>query len=117
MKFTVKRASQWGDAKPCEEAKSEFIVRVDTRTFRSPEEYDAKCEHDSGKWLEVGTNHRYTSDGCIQRDFGTVNVWTIEINSLEDMMKFMDKYGGVVITDDYRNGDYKQILIYDDYIE
>lgn len=116
MKFIVRRASQWGDAKPCDEVCHEIITRVDTRYCFSPEEYDAGHVGER-KWLEAGSNHRYNSEGHIQRDYGTVDVWTIEINTLEELMKFINKYGSVVIGDNYQNENYKEILIYDDYIE
>lgn len=48
-------------------------------------------------------------------------LWTIEINSLEELIEFIDKYGyksnGVVIHTCNHNPAYKEIEIYDDYRE
>ena len=46
-----------------------------------------------------------------------IDVWFVEINTLDELMKFCDKYGDIVITNSIRNETYKEILIYDDYIE
>ena len=48
MKFIVTRTSGWKDS-PCEEAKRDSIVRVETRTLCSPEEFDAKFSNREGK--------------------------------------------------------------------
>ena len=116
MKFIVKRASQWGDAKPCDEVNNEAIIYVDTRCLFSPEEYNERHIGER-KWLEAGSNHRYNSKGYIQRDRGTVDVWIIEINTLDELINFINKYGPIVIRDYNGNENYKEILIYDDYIE
>lgn len=116
MKFTVKRASMWeSETPPCEEAARENIIDVDTRTFRSPEAFDAI--HGSGAWFSKGTNHTINEMGCITREIGMVNVWMIEINTLDELMKFYEKYGNIIIQDCIWNKSYKEILIYDDYIE
>ncbi len=118
MKFIVRRASVWNDDEsPCEEAKRDSIVRVETRTFHSPEEFDEKFANREGKWLSVGANHRVDENGWITRDNGMTNVWSVEINTLDKLIEFCDKYGDVVIGDCLRNRAYKDILIYDDYIE
>ncbi len=43
------------------------------------------------------------------------NAWVVEIDSLEDLVDFKNKYGAIVL-DDY-NERYSEILIYDDWIE
>ena len=118
MKFIVRRASQWSEeVSPCDEAKRDSIVRVETRTLHSPEEFDAKFAKREGKWLSVGTNHRVNEKGYITRDREMVDVWSVEINTLDELIKFCEKYGSVVIGDCMWNKPYKEILIYDDYIE
>lgn len=118
MKFIVSRASAWdNEYGPCEESKKEKIVYVDTRTFHTPEEYDYKIRDPRGKWFSVGTNHRVNKHGYIQRDMEMMEVWTIELNTLEKVMEFCDKYGDIIIGDYMLNDEYKHILIYDDYIE
>lgn len=118
MKFTIRRASAWDDeTAPCEEAKRKSIVRVETRTCLSPEEFDKKFAKREGKWLSVGSNHRIEENGWISRDNGMVDIWSIEINTLNELMEFCKKYGDVVIGNNMWNKSYKEILIYDDYIE
>lgn len=116
MKFVVTRAS--GGNSPCEEAKLESIVWVQTFLFKTPEEFDKRLGfHDGKKWYDEGTNHRVNEDGGIERDYGTVDAWIIELNTLDDLIAFCKKYGDVVIGDYYMNRYYKYITIYDDYIE
>lgn len=117
MKFIISRASQWRDDAPCEEAKRDSIIRVETRTLCTPEEFDAKFAHKEGKWLSVGTNHRVDEKGWITRDNGMMDVWVIEINTLDELIEFCDKYDDIIINSYFRNKAYKRILIYDDYIE
>ena len=117
MIFVVSRVSDCSDDAPCEEAKLRNIVYVETRTLCSPEEFDAKFSKSEGKWLSVGTNHRLNDKGFITRDNGFVPAWTIEINTLEELITFNEKYGNIVITEHYRNRAYKEIEIYDWYRE
>lgn len=116
MKFIVTRTSGWKDS-PCEEAKRDSIVRVETRTLCSPEEFDAKFSNREGKWLSVGSNHRVDKNGWITRDNGTIDVWSVEINNLDELMEFCNKHGDVVIQNYMWNKAYKEIEIYDDYRE
>lgn len=118
MKFTIRRASVWDDeVSPCKEAKRDNIVRVETRTLCSPEEFDAKFSKRESKWFSVGANHRVDENGWITRDNGMIDVWSVEIDTLDELMEFCKKYGNVVIGDCMWNKAYKEILIYDDYIE
>ena len=116
MKFTVRRASIW-EGSPCEEAKLDSIVRVETRTCLTPEEFDERFGRSEGKWLSVGSNHRVNERGYITRDNGMIDVWTVEINTFDELIKFYDKYGDLVIGKCMWNEAYNEILIYDDYIE
>ena len=118
MKFTVRRANKWSDEDICcEEAKRDSIVRVETRTCFSPEEFDERFSKSEGKWLSVGKNHRVNEKGWITRDNGMIDVWVVEINSFDELINFCDKYGDIVIGKCMWNNAYKEILIYDDYIE
>lgn len=118
MKFIVTRTSVWNDEKsPCEEAKHDSIVRVQTRTLYTPEAFDEKFAKQEGKWLSVGTNHRVDEKGYITRDNGMVNVWSVEFNTINELVEFCNKYGDVVIQNCMWNKAYKEIEIYDDYRE
>lgn len=46
----------------------------------------------------------------------TINVWFIEINTIEELTNFVDKYGDIVIADS-NLGEYKEIEIYDTWRE
>lgn len=43
--------------------------------------------------------------------------WTIEVNSLEELISFKNKHGGIILEDSFMVKGYAEILIYDDYIE
>lgn len=43
--------------------------------------------------------------------------WTVEINSLEELMDFKNKYGDIILQDSIRVKGWPEILIYDGYIE
>lgn len=118
MKFIVRRTSIWNEEEsPCEEAKRDSIPYVESYGFRTPEEYD-KSNHmkREGSWLSVGTNHRLNKDGHITRDKGIQDVWSIEINSIEELIEFVNKYGEIVVQDAFCS-EYKEIEIYDDWRE
>ena len=119
MKFIITRTSEWGDSSPCAEAKKEQVVRIETRTFHSSEEFDKKFAGREGCWLSVGTNHRIGRDGYICRDREMMNVWTVEINSIEELIALSRKYGNIIIADHYLNVNdgYPALEIYDDYRE
>ena len=119
MKFIIKRTSGRGNSSPCVEAKEEQVVRTETRTLHSPEEFDKKFAYREGSWLSVGTNHRIDKNGYICRDCEMMDVWTIEINSIEELIALSRKYGEIIITDHYLdiNDMYPTLEIYDDYRE
>ena len=45
------------------------------------------------------------------------NSWYIKINTLEELIKFCEKYGDLIISQDWDNKEKMQIEIYDDYRE
>ena len=120
MKFIITRTSEWGDDRsPCIEAKREQVVETETRTFRSPEEFDKKRAASEGPWLSVGTNHRIGRNCYICRDIGTKSAWTIDINSIEELANLSQKYGEIIISDCRLTSEdkYPTLEIYDDYRE
>ena len=66
--FEVRRTSCWEDKCPYEKCIPIKLTRVETRTLKTPEEFDAKFSKVEGKWLEVGSNHRVGKQGFIMRD-------------------------------------------------
>ena len=119
MKFVIRRTSGRGNSSPCAEAKEEQVVGIETRTFRTPEEFDKRFAAREGAWLSVGANHRIGRDGYICRDRDMMNVWTIEVNSIEELVALSRKYGEIIVADHYlsSNDEYPTLEIYDDYRE
>ena len=110
MKFEITRTS--GDEnKPCEEAREEFVEHWQTRTCT--EEY---FNQKYGKWREKGKNHKIDKDGNITRQVEDQIAWTIEINSLDELISLYEKYGDIIITKSFCNEN-KLIEIYDSYRE
>lgn len=118
MKFIVTRTSSWAES-PCEEAKRDSVVYVETRSLHSPEEYNKKFIWSEGDWFSTGTNHRVDEkSGYIQRDREPMDVWSVEIDTLEELIEFCNKYGNLVVKSSFYFGDnYHTIEIYDDYRE
>lgn len=95
MKFIVDRTSSWHNEKPCKEAKRQSFTYLDHRTCKTLKE-----ARESGRipeFFESGTNHR-EEDGMIVRDIGKIKYYTIELNSMDELTQFIDKYGEVVIS-------------------
>jgi len=116
MKFQIKRTSSWGN-KPCDEAFLDKYTRIDARTTDDPCKipcYFDNPEKAKKMWFGEGSNHR-VENGWIKRDFEDEG-WFIEINSLEELMKFHEKYGNLVINSDYSSS-ISTLEIYDDYRE
>lgn len=44
-------------------------------------------------------------------------VWTVEINTLEELMDFQCEHGNIIIRDSIKFEGHKEIMIYDDYME
>ena len=89
--FEVRRTSNWNDECPYEKCIPIKLIRVETRTLKTPEEFDTKFSKSEGKWLEVGTNHRVNKQGFITRDRDEKDTYGIEINSLEELMDFFNE--------------------------
>ena len=118
MIFQVIRTSNWSDEKPFEDCIPIKLTKVETRTFRTPEEFDKKFSECEGKWIEKGTNHRVDARGYITRDRELVNEWGIEINSLEELIKFQEAVREELILGTSRiDNKTPCIEIYDDYRE
>lgn len=115
MKYIVMRASLHDyHIKPCQEAKRETINRLDIRTVNDP----AKIAHYGYKsdwWYAEGENHR-VEKGQIVREFPD-EAWFVELNTLDDLMKFYAKYGSFIIEPSWLDHRIPMIRIYDDYVE
>ena len=68
-------------------------MRIDRRNSNSPDKIPYYQDHPdmiAKDWYGTGKNHRVV-DGKIEKDFDC-DFCIIEINSLEDLMNFQDKY-------------------------
>lgn len=116
MIFMVKRTSNWDmSQQPCENTFPMKLTRVDKRVFKSEEEYNNRFPD---KWTDTGTNHRILEDGCIARDVGEEDCWGIEINTLEELIKFYEDVGEeLVLGKTWLDRKTLYLEIYDDYRE
>ena len=113
MEFMITRASDWANVKPCDEAYAKNYMRKDIRTLKSFEEYDNRFRDN---FLDTGINHKINDDGYIEREFEDEG-WFVEIDTLEELLEFTNKYGDIVFGKTYRNYEMNGIEIYDDYRE
>lgn len=117
MIFQVKRTSSDGDKKPCNNCFPIQLPIVDVNTFKSVEEYD-KVYAKVGKWLDKGTNHRFTKDGYIARDLGIEQKWGIRLDTLEDLLNFKKEVGTeIVLSTSITDNKTPCLEIYDDFRE
>lgn len=118
MIFQVTRTSKWSEEKPFDICIPIKLTNVQTRTFRTPEEFDNKFGDREGKWLSRGTNHRVDARGYITRDMEFKDVWGVEINSLEELINFKNSVGeNLVIETSWIDNKTPCIEIYDTYRE
>ena len=119
MKFLISRSSMFINKKPCEEAKKEMYDKIEIRALSSFEEFDTKFGDIEGKWLSKGIKHRVREeDGFIERTIPNgVKGYFLEINTLDELINFRNKYGDIIITKNYLNKDIPEIEIYDTYRE
>ena len=116
--FEVRRTSGWNDKCLYEKCIPIKLTRVETRTLKTPEEFDAKFSKREGKWLEVGTNHRVDGQGFITRDRDEKDTYGIEINALEELMDFFNKVNEeIVLRKSWIDNRTPCLEIYDDYRE
>lgn len=118
MLFEVTRTSCWNNERPCEKCSPIKLTRVETRTLKTPEEFDAKFSKTEGRWLEVGSNHRVDKQGFITRDREEQDTYGIELNSLEELMNFLNEINEeIVLQKSYIDKKTPCLEIYDDYRE
>ncbi len=109
MIYTVSRTSLWNDERPCEEAVERPFEVWDKRKW-SEERFDCEYGAHQGVWRSKGRNHKITEEGYIARQLDDKISWSVEINNLEELSTFTEKYGRVIIEG-------RSIEIYDDYRE
>ncbi len=116
MEFIVNRTSLRSmDVQPCEEAYLKAYIRIDERTVNSPSKITAYKNQPVDWWYSAGKNHR-VENGHIVRDFDDKG-WFVKLDTMEDLLKFTQKYGSVVIGQYWKNHSILEIEIYDDWRE
>ena len=116
MRYIVERTGYDSKVKPCEEAYLD-VHYVLERFTGSEEEYNLKHQYVNKKWSDMGTAHQTTKEGWITRRVFKKERWTLKIDSLELLMKFIDKYAQVIISNGHGETETPILEIYDDWRE
>jgi len=115
MKFIISRTSEWGDDSPHNNAKKEFVEHWRTRTC-SEDEFNKIFSSREGLWRNKGKDHTVTEKGYIKRRESDVEVWIIEINTLEELIKLSSE-NQIIVGPISEMHNLPTIEIYDDYRE
>lgn len=115
MKFIIKRSSSY-TSKPVPSAFKAMHVSYHVRTV-TEDEYNRKFSGREGLWRSKGVEHGITKEGHIVRREKDVELWTIDIHTLDDIMTLADENGAVIFTPPRLNAESPEIEIYDDYRE
>lgn len=107
MKFMVKRQSDYR-SKPCEEAKKEQYVRIESIPWTTPYE---DGWFDTDFWFNEGYNHRKEGDRLVREM--VEEAWFVEFGSLEEFVQFKNKYGELILTTSPENEEINLIEIQD----
>jgi hypothetical protein len=114
MIFIVSRTSTQN--KPCKEAIKRKFEHWDTRTY-SEKEFNKKFSQREGIWKSKGKNHKIDNDGYITRQEEDRELWSIEINSFDELMQFIKRYESIIIQKYSFNEEDYEIEIYDSWRE
>lgn len=93
MKFKITRTSTCRNEKPCDEAQEVEMEYIDFRTLPKEEmikKFSKRFNDYTNKTLRDGTK------GCYKVQ-GSEKAFTIEINSIDELIRFTDKYGSIII--------------------
>lgn len=124
MKFQITRTSDYRHEKPpCEGVQSESLEIQDWRTVSSLEEGAGK--HWFKHFMAEGRNHRAEGGNIVRETGRFTKIWTMEIETLNDLMSFIAEHDSVVVCQDgtgshtvTKDGKHlPSIEIYDDYRE
>jgi hypothetical protein len=117
MKFKLTRTTGYGE-KPLRSNKVNKVM-VEHWMIRTctEETFNLKFGTREGLWRSKGTNHKKTHNGeWIMRRENDVEVWGIEINTIEELIDFAKKNGELVFKFE-ENHNIPSIEIYDGYRE
>ena len=116
MIYIIKRASTDKDESPCEEAIKIPFENWQTRCT-TEDSFNERFSLKQGTWKSIGKNHTITKEGYITRQLNDEMLWSIEVNSLEDLDKLIEKYGSIIIEGPDNKNKAPTITIYDYYME
>ena len=106
MLYIVERTSEWDDSvPPCNEAVLKDVECYDERMASVEVLKSMFPEEDFTGFVNISKNK------CIKHFIK--KRWTIEINTLEELTKFINKYGNIVISNNSYGSDMPCIEIYD----
>jgi len=114
MNFIISKTSQWNDEKPVKSAKKITVGYWHERTC-TEEFFNERFGKNEGLWKSKGVKHQKTHNGEWIKRLQEETKWTIEINTLEELIKFCKKHGNIIVDSD--DCDIPSIEIYDDYRE
>ena len=119
MTFTVTRTSHWGDSTPpCDDAYpfTRETWRIEWHAVYSADDLP---EPERATWYTQGRDHETDSRGFIQRKIPWERkYWRIDIDSLDDLIKFQETHGPLVLRTAFDGEETAcTIEIYDDYRE
>lgn len=99
MKFVVSRTtvSLKESKKPCDEAREEALTPLDYRTVKTLEAARKKVWYKD--WIEEGINHREEGGMVVCDKKEKEKQWIIEINTLDELIGFQNKYSELMIMD------------------
>lgn len=110
MIFKIRRTSQWdGENPPIDGAVKRSFENWQTRSLNE-DAFNKKFGEREGLWRSAGKNHKHDENGFCMRQMDDVMVWSVEVNSLEELINMAKDHGGIVFTED-------ALEIYDDYRE
>jgi len=117
MRFIVNRTGQYDkEAPPCANAFRSSFPKWHVRTC-SEGEFNYRFSASEGEWRANGKNHKVLANGYIARQEDDVERWSIELNTLEEIMAFIAENGQIIISEEDYNCPNPTIEIYDDYRE
>uniref|UniRef100_A0A6M3LQG2 Uncharacterized protein n=1 Tax=viral metagenome TaxID=1070528 RepID=A0A6M3LQG2_9ZZZZ len=113
MEFIIERSSTRN--KPCKEAVPRDAIYIDRRTVKTLQE--AKSKEWGKQFFETGDNHREEL-GMVARDLDERSIYIVNIDTLEEMISFFEKYGRIILGEEDNYKGYKYSLeIYDGWRE
>jgi dissimilatory sulfite reductase (desulfoviridin) alpha/beta subunit len=111
MLFKILKSSYSGSVftpKPVEEAELRDYIATDVRPVDDPKKINPELSPEKW-WYGIGFNHR-VEDGKIKREIKK-SAWFVEIKDLEELIRFIEKYGGSCVIEKSQDSEYFVIRI------